>query len=343
MVQTTDFARLLSRFFGFYLVNQRGASPGTLATYRQSFSAFLGFLSVDKGRRILELTMKDFSYQNVTEFLDWVENNGGSGSTRNLRLAVLRSFASFVVHDMPDFMEECQKVLSIRYKKTQTGEMVYLKAEGMNVLLLQPDTRTQSGRRDYLMLSMFYSTGMRVSELIALTPSDISFSAPKTIRVLGKGNKVRLVPLVKYLEKPLRTYMEEHNLFSPEKRNSPMFRNHSGGTFSRQGVFLMVKKYAEKARKLMPDLIPQGIGCHTLRHSTAMGLVNSGVDLIYIRDLLGHSSVQTTEIYARSDTEAKRKAIESSAVALVPVEQPVWETDKSIMDWLKTMTTDNLM
>lgn len=344
MQKVTDFAKLLSRYFNTYLVNQRNASPGTILTYRQAFVQFIEFMDDSKNTKPEKILLIDFSRENILLFLDWLEREKKSSiSTRNLRLAVMRSFASFLKFDHPDHLEECMLILSIRFKKTTTGEMVYLKSEGMKLLLEQPDQKTVVGRRDFLILTLFYTTGIRVSELISIRVRDISLETPKVLKVLGKGRKIRFVPLLKQVVLPLKLYLKEHKLTEPQSLDDFLFRNHLKTPFTRQGIFHVVTKYVKIARAKNPSLIPKGIGCHSIRHSTAMELVNSGVDLIYIRDLLGHVSVQTTEIYGKADTTARRKAIETSSLGLVPAEEAKWESDSSIMEWLKGLTSPNIM
>ncbi len=343
-ISSTDFSKLLSRYFSVYLISQRGCSPVTIATYRKVFSFFLTFMEETRGKSPEMVLMRDFTRETVTDFLDWIEKEKGcTENTRNHRLAVLRSFASFVKYDSPEHLDECLKILSINFKKVEQGEISYLKADGMKLLLKQPDRTTPSGRRDHLMLSVMYSTGIRVSELIGIRVKDISLENPKSLKIFGKGSKVRFVPLIKQVVPFLKSYMKENKLDLPENCNEFLFKNHSNTQFTRQGVFFMVRKYAAMAREKDPTVIPEGIGCHSLRHSAAMSLVNSKVDLIYVRDLLGHSSVQTTEIYARADSEARRVAIESAAQDFVPKETAVWEKDKSVMDWLMEVTGNNIM
>ena len=343
-MKTTDFARELHRYFRLYLPNERGCSSQTLYSYQQAFSQFLVYMNEEKGIKPEKMQMKHFSMVNVNGFLNWLEDtNRCSVSTRNHRLAVIRSFASFVKYDCPSHLEDCTQILSIKFKRDIQGKIVYLKPEGIKLILDQTDRTTLAGRRDYLMISLFFSVGLRVSEIIGLRARDISFSTPKTITVLGKGNKIRMVPMMNQIEKPLKEYFDETGLSLPERMNEFVFISHLNRQMTRQGVFYIVRKYAQMARLMDPALIPEGVGCHSLRHSAAMAYVNSGVDMIYIRDLLGHVSIQTTEIYARADSEAKRKAIESTALDYIPKEEAVWENDKSIMNFIKSLSGSNIM
>lgn len=344
MSNPTDFARLLNKYFNVYLVNQRGSSPQTIVSYRQVFAQFLQFMKEKKKKVPSSIFMSDFSHDTVSRFLDWIEiEKNCSANTRNHRLAVLRSFASFVEYEYPSHLDECLKILSIKFKKIEQGEISYLKPDAVKLLLEEPDRSTKLGRRDYLMFSLLYSTGIRVSELIGIKVKDISLSEPRSLKVYGKGSKIRYVPLVKNVVPSLRAYIKENDLNLPERYDDFLFKNRMNSQLTRQGVFYIVQKYADKARKKNPAMFPDDIGVHTFRHSAAMSLVNSSVDLIYIRDLLGHTSVETTEIYARADTEAKRVAIENAAKDFVPKEEPVWKKDKDMIDWLNELTGTNIM
>lgn len=340
----TDFAWLLNKYFRTYLTNQRGASSGTITSYRHAFRYFLEFMASEKKLIPEMVEMKDFCRNNVSDYLAWQDRcKGCSSSTRNQRLAVMRSFATFVKFERPELLSECMQVLSLRFKKGPPVEIAYMKKAAMKLLLEQPDRNTRKGRRDHLMLSLFYTTGIRVSELTNIRVKDISLVEPKTVKVLGKGNKIRYVPLVKQVLVPLRAYLKEHSRNGPERLDEFLFLNHLGTQFTRQGVFQVVNNYVSQAREIDRSLFPDKVGCHTIRHSLAMELVNSGVDLIYIRDLLGHVSVQTTELYAKAETSTRRKAIESAASALVPEEEPKWEDDRTIIAWLNSLTSGNIM
>ena len=344
MSHPSDFAKLLNRYFNVYLINQRGSSPQTIISYRQVFAQFLQFMKEKKKKVPSAILMNDFSYDTVSSFLDWLEKEKNcSANTRNHRLAVLRSFASFVEYEYPSHLDECLKILSIQFKKVEQGEITYLKPDAMKLLLEEPDKTTSLGRRDHLMFSLLYSTGIRVSELTGIRVKDISLSEPKSLTIHGKGSKIRYVPLLKNVIPALKAYIKENRLDLPENCNELLFKNRMNSQLTRQGVFYIVQKYVDKARAKNPTMFPDDIGVHTFRHSTAMSLVNSNVDLIYIRDLLGHTSVETTEIYARSDTETKRAAIEKAAKDFVPKEEPSWKKNKDMSDWLSEITGANVM
>ena len=226
--------------------------------------------------------------------------------------------------------------MSIKLKKTKHTAINYLTTEGIKLLLEQPDLTSEKGRRDLALLSLMYDTGSRVQEIIDLTPSVIRLDKPSTIQITGKGNKTRIVPLLENQVKILKSYLNEHRLLTPPLRMHPLFSNSRQEKLTRPGVTHILLKYAEKARLNKPELIPDKLSCHSLRHSKAMHLLQAGVNLVYIRDILGHVSVQTTEIYARADSRQKREAIEKAYADVMPKENPIWENNNNLLGWLKS-------
>jgi len=277
-------------------------------------------------------------------FLLWLEEyRKVSPATRNQRLAAFRCFAAFLKYERPEYIETATQIQGIKPKKSRMKDISYLKPEGIKLLISQIDTTTTSSRRDYTMIYVMYTTGVRVSELISIRGCDISLSNPKTIIIHGKGRKVRHVPIVKQTVPILERYLKENKCLLPQKLDEYIFLNHSGEMFTRQGVNYMISKYAQMARTADPSLIPQDCSPHKIRHSSAMALVEEGVDLIIIRDLLGHSSVQTTEIYAKASAARQRRAIEAASKAIVPEEDALWENSISIKDWLKGLSAQKVM
>jgi site-specific recombinase XerD len=241
-----------------------------------------------------------------------------------------------VQYQNPDNLYEYQNIMSIKLKKTKHAAINYLTPEGIKLLLEQPDCASEKGRRDLALLSLMYDTGSRVQEIIDLTPGAIRLDKPYTIKIMGKGNKTRIVPLLENQVKILKCYLNEHCLLTPQLRMQPLFSNSRQEKLTRPGVTHILLKYADKARENKPELIPNKLSCHSLRHSKAMHLLQAGVNLVYIRDILGHVSVQTTEIYARADSRQKREAIEKAYVNLTPKQNPIWENNNNLLGWLKS-------
>ncbi len=341
MTTTTDFAKHLSRFLSEYLPYERNTSPNTIASYRDAFLQFIDYMKNDKGISIDRLGLKHLTRSNVLGYLKWIlEVRKCSPATRNYRLAAIHSFCWYLQYAVIEMMEQWQKILTIKAMRTEGAMLSYLSVEGVKLLLAQPDTTTRNGRRHLAILSLMYDTGARVQEMAGLTVDSVRVShEPYTIRLYGKGRKARIVPLVKKQVGILREYMEEHHLDDSNKGTSPLFFNNRHEKLTREGISYILATYANMARKESPGLIPERISCHSLRHSRAMHLLQAGVNLVYIRDLLGHVSIQTTDIYARADSKAKREALEKAYADLVPNRDSdrEWEKSKDLRDWLRDL------
>jgi site-specific recombinase XerD len=240
------------------------------------------------------------------------------------------------MYEFPDNLAEFQNILGIPIKKAPQKEVSYLKSDGVKLLLEQIDTSTRNGLRDFAMLTLMYTTGIRVSEIIGIKVKNVSLSQPPTLLVHGKGQKSRYVPLTEHAVRALRQHIEFRRLDEERYLGNWLFVNHMGEPFRRQGINYIVGKYFDMAKEKRGDIVPNKFSPHGMRHSAAMGLVESGVDLIYIRDLLGHTSVTTTEVYAKADAAKRRAAIESASKEIVPSEMAQWEQNCNLKDWLKT-------
>ena len=335
-MKPTDFAKYLSEFISRYLPNEKGASANTIAAYRDTFVLLLRFMRDSKGLNVEKLTFAKIQRTTIVEFLDWIQQQRGCGNTtRNARLAAIHSFYRYVQYEHPALLDECQKILAIKFKNSPKDNLNYLTVEGIKLLLRQPDTTTAKGRRNLALLSLIYDTGARVQEVIDLTPASLRLDKPPTIKIVGKGNKARLVPMLDAQVELLRNYLTEHRLDQPAANRYPLFCNSRKEKLTRAGVNYIIHKYCQKARAENPAIVPDKITCHSLRHSKAMHLLQAGVNLVYIRDILGHVSVQTTEVYARVDSKHKRTALEKAYVNVNPDEEPLWTQNDGLITWLK--------
>lgn len=336
-MKTTDFAQHISFFLSQHLPNQKGVSRNTINSYRDTFVLFLRFAEQTKKIARNRLTIKMMTREIVIEFLDWLQNTRkSSNATRNTRLAAIHSFFDYLQYENLENIYECQRIKAIKYKRQENKSINYLSIDGIKLLLKQPDTTTSKGKRDLALLSLMYDSGVRVQEVIDLTPSAINIQKQSTIRVIGKGNKTRLIPLLNAQVKNLVSYLIEFGLSKPQAGEYPLFNNGRNEKLTRAGVSFILKKYATMARNENPMLMPETISPHSLRHSKAMHLLQAGVPLIYIRDILGHVSVQTTEIYARIDTKHKFEIMQNAYVDIVPNEEnPKWQNN-DILTWLKS-------
>lgn len=282
-----DFAKHVTGFFSNYLSAERGVSPNTMRSYGASFASFLDFMKEKKGTTAERLTLDHMNRKNVLEFLDWIQSGGCSVSTRNQRLAALHAFCKYMQYENVGRLQQWQEVMSIKIKKTIKGTMNYLTLDGMKHLLSVIPTNTRRGRRNLALLSTLYETGARVQELIGLRPVDISLNQPCHAVLFGKGRKKRIVPLQDAHVGLLKSYMEENRLLEEHVNQRPLFQNDRGGKLTGAGITYILKNYASIARGTSSDLIPEKISPHSLRHSKAMHLLQAGLNLVYIRDILG--------------------------------------------------------
>jgi site-specific recombinase XerD len=275
----------------------------------------------------------------VTSFLSWLESERNcSISTRNQRLTAIHSFCRFMqLEDVPR-LHQYQQIISVPKKKGKKGTINYMSPEGIKLILEQPDVQKMAGRRDMVLLSLMYDTGSRVQEMADLTVGDIRIEMPSTVKITGKGNKTRIVPLMEPTAVLVKNYISDFGLSTPAKHSHPLFPNRSGAKFTRAGIKYILDKYVESARTERPSLLPDTISPHSFRHSKAMHLLHAGVNLVYIRDILGHADLKTTEIYARIDGEMKRKALEEAFTNNIPSDDvPLWQQDGDLLNWLQSL------
>lgn len=339
-METTDFAKHLTHFLVKYLAGERNASPNTVRSYRDAFVQLIYFMKKEKNVEARNLTLGALTKEVVLDFLDWVQRERKCGdATRNCRLAAIHSFFGYLQYECPEQIYHWQRVLSIKIRKHRKKNIDYLTLDGIKLIFAQIDTGHLAGRRNLAMLALIYDCGARVQEAIDLTPSSIRLEEPYVIKLSGKGRKERIVPLQAEQVALLRGYMQENGMLEQNKNRHPLFFNRWGGKLTRPGVAYILKTYADMARKVDPALIPERVGCHVLRHSKAMHLLQAGVNLVYIRDLLGHVSIQTTEVYARADSKQKREALEKAYVDLKPEKagENQWENNANLLEWLQKL------
>lgn len=337
-MKPTDFAVLLTRYLGQYLPAQRNMSRQTIQSYRDTFKLLLRFCQTQFGWSPENMTLAEIDRACIESFLDWIETvRHCSVTTRNQRLAALKSFFRWISYEAPEHLAATQRVLGIAWKKTGRPGMVYLTVNAVQALLAQPDRTTSAGRRDATLLALLYDTGARVQELVDLRVRDVRMESPAVVTLTGKGRKKRSVPLMMATANLVAAYLEERHLTRPECMDHPLFYNRQRQALTRWGVTYVLQKYVTQAKVQAPAVFPEVVSPHLLRHSKAMHLLQAGVNLIYIRDLLGHSDVTTTEIYARADAEMKRRALESTRIPGVDVVPGSWTSDAGLMEWLTSL------
>lgn len=301
---------LLQRFFLEYMMQQRNASPRTIAAYRDTFRLLLGFAERTLGMRPAALTLENLSASFVLEFLIYLEKERRNTiRTRNARFAAIRSFMHYVSLNVPTALSITQPVLAIPMKRFERPLVGFLSREEIEALLTAPDPHTWSGQRDRVMFATLYNTGARVSELTGLRVDDLSHAPAASIRIHGKGRKERCVPLWRNTAKQLDHWIG-HQSLGPE---SPLFPNRAGGQLTRTSVSDRLKGAVTVAAVHLPELAKRRVHPHLIRHSTAMHLLQSGVDITVIALWLGHESPATTHTYIEADLEMKQRAMQALA------------------------------
>ena len=332
----TDFAKYLSNFLGLHLPGMRNLSFNTICSYRDTYRLLLVYCSSNCGIKVERLSLAQLTEDLVLGFLDWVQKERHCGiATRNQRLAAIHALFRYIQIEAPENMARSQKILAIPLKKNLKPSVRYLTPEAVRQILEQPNRNTVEGRRDLSILGLLYDTGARVQELVDLAVRDVRLDKPPIITLTGKGRKTRHVPLMSNTAELMARYMKENDLFH-KSHDSCLFVNRQGTKFNRAGIAYILAKYASQARKDYAE-IPEGITPHIFRHSKAMHLLQSGVPLVYIRDLLGHADIGTTDIYARANTEMKRKALELAYPEMNSIALPDWNFDHNLLDWLNQL------
>jgi len=338
-MKQTDFAKTLARYLTNFLPGQRNVSPNTIKSYRDTFKQYLIFMQEEQRIKPERISFASITVLSIKDFLQWLETfKNVRISTRNQRLAAIHSFFRYAQTENPEILFESQKILGIPFKRKQQQTIRHLSMNQLAYLLEQPNASTKRGRRDLALMAVLYDAGARVQELIDLKVCEVRLAQPATITLTGKGNKKRNVPIMSKTRNLLEGYMDENHLFENGRQQSPLFHNSRYHAFTRPGITYILDKYFKQAKlSRIDEVFPDKLHPHMLRHSKALHLLESGVNLIYIRDLLGHVSVTTTEIYLKFDTELKRKVLEAAYPQVMSRDAPSWEGNTNILQWLQDL------
>jgi len=330
----TDFAYSLTRYLSHYLPGLRNLSPNTVLAYRDMFKLMIRFAEVERKISPEKLTLSAIDAVFVEDFLAWLEATQGSSiATRNQRLAAIHAFFQYLQREKPEMMVQCQQIIAIKMKKTSKPTVNYLKVDIIKQLLAVPDTNDKFGFRDSVLLGLLYDTGSRVSEIIELRPLDLHLKTPASVSVTGKGRKTRQCPISLTLAENITAYLEVWGLTASERAGSPLFVNHKGEKISRAGVTYILKKYMRAIKDAPPKVSP-----HVLRHSKAVHLLEAGVNLVYIRDQLGHEKITSTQVYLKTNPEMRRAAFAKAARTLPEQEKsPAWIADNNLLNYLNSL------
>ena len=331
----TDIGTSIHGFFEHHLVSQRGLSGHTVLAYRDAWKLLLQFACGDHKKNPTDLTLEDISADTVRRFLEYLESERNNGvRTRNNRLAAIHAFFHYLATTDPRLLAQCQSILAIPFKRGAARVPEYLEREEVLKIFSEISTHTLLGQRDDALLPLLYNTGMRAHELVSLDVTHLRFSRPYYVRIYGKGKKERTCPLWTETVKAIKLYLERRSVGLDDA--GPLFVNAEGNRLSRFGLRYIVAHRVAEAAKICPSLLTRKVTPHTWRHTTAMHLLQSNVDLSMIRSWLGHASIETTHSYVEIDLEMKRKTLQS-AEKLLPAKGKrgaSWQRDQDILSWL---------
>ncbi len=306
MTPAASLPALVESFFTRRLMQQRCASPHTIGSYRDTFRLLLRFAQARIGKAPSELAFEQIDAPLIAAFLDDLEQSRSIGArTRNLRLTAIRSFFRYAAFEAPACSAQIQRVLAIPSQRFTRAQIGFLTRAEVQALLAAPDQHTWSGRRDHTLLLVAVQTGLRLSELTGAQRNAVILGTGAHIRVLGKGRKERATPLTKQTAAVLRAWLRE----IPDADDAILFPSARGDRMSGDGVQYLLTKHVATAGKTYPALLRKRVTPHVLRHTTAMELLQAGVDRAVIALWLGHESVETTQIYLDANLALKEQAL----------------------------------
>jgi len=334
--QATTLATALHGFFTDYLPQQRALSPHTLYSYRDSLKLLLQFVAGKKSDPS-QLIVEQLTVEQLTAFLQYLEaGRKNATATRNVRLSAIHSFMRYLGIHHPEYLSQTQRLLSVPFKRTTTREIKHLEFAEIQTLLQSIDLTSTAGHRDFVLLSFMFNTGARVSEVVGLQACDLRLTLPASVLLRGKGRKERVCPLWPETARALRTHLETQGTGLHETRS--VFLNHRDQPLTRFGVGIILQKQLRRATEKLPAMKGKRLHPHSLRHSTAVHLLRSGVDLSTIANWLGHVSVNTTNKYLTLDLEAKRVALAKAKPILARHHRcGGWRTNHDLIKWLDSL------
>lgn len=296
----------ITTYFSEYLPNVIGASQRTINSYKDTFVILLEYLQKRHKININKMDIDIIDYKKIEQFLEYLEiERNNSTSTRNQRLSAIASFYKYLQKRELEVFELCSNILNIPKKRTETKVMSYFSVDEIKLLINKPKTETKYGFRDYIILLFMYETACRAQEISDLQHKQL-FLKDNYVVLIGKGNKERRIPITNELSNLLAKYM---NIFKIKSEDCYVFQNACNNKLTTKGIEYILLKYVRECKEKYCDKFRGNYSNHSVRHTRAMHLLESGVNLIYIRDILGHASVTTTEIYAKTNPKVKEQQI----------------------------------
>jgi site-specific recombinase XerD len=334
----TTLGSLLYHFLLDYLPQQKGLRPSTVSSYRDTLRLLLVAVATDARQGVSDLQLEQLTFARVLDFLRDLEQCRHNGiSTRNQRLAALHTFFEYIGRQVPEMLHVSEKVSAIPIKRVAPPEMCFMSREEVQRLFEQLPDRGRYALRDRALLLFLYNTGARVQEVSDLRLVHLTLAAPASVRLHGKGGKWRSCPLWEESVRALRALIDQQRIVGPE---APVFSSANGQALTRYGIYKRVRKYAAgiEDNKSVPR--PRRITPHVFRHSTAVHLLEAGVEVNVIRGWLGHVSLDTTNRYAEITLRMKEEALklcEPDEGIGSQRSQPSWQKDDALMHWLSSL------
>lgn len=323
----------ITNYFSEYLPNVIGARKRTINSYRDTFVILLEYLQKEYKININKMNIDIIEYKKIEKFLDYLENErNNSVSTRNQRFAAISSFYKYLQKRELAVFDLCSDILTIPKKKAETKVMSYFSVDEIKLLINKPDTKTKYGFRNYLILLFMYETACRAQEISDLQRKQL-FLEDNYVVLIGKGNKNRRIPITKELSTLLTRYI---NIFKNESEDCYVFKNACNQKITTKGIEYILTKYVKECKEKYRDKFKNNYTNHSMRHTRAMHLLEAGVNLIYIRDILGHSSVTTTEIYAKTNPKIKEQQILQHSQNLQVKQRYSQKQKQDLINFLKT-------
>ena len=302
-----SFPTLLQRFFVDHLRQQRAVSPCTVAAYRATFKLLLAFAEKRIGKSPTDITLPDLNADLILAFLDHLERErANSVRSRNARLSAIRVFLKYAAHEDLTALAVIERSLAVPQKRHDKPVLGYLTRPEVHAIINAPDPKTWAGRRDRALFAFLYNTGARVSEAINLQVGSVILETAPVVHLHGKGRKRRSVPLWNETARSLKRWGQD---LRDRRADAYLFPNSSGGRLSRSSVRQRLDLAVNAAGRDVPSVMAKAISPHTFRHTTAMHLLQSGIDLTVIALWLGHEDTSTTSIYMEADIAMKEEAL----------------------------------
>ena len=339
-MNSSTLGSILTSFFDNHLRLQKGLRPNTITSYADAMRLLLQFAAATRKKKVIQLGLDDFDTGIVYQFLNSLEEGRSNAiPSRNQRLAVIRTFFTYVGQQFPERLEQARKIATIPRKRTAPPETIFMERDEIEAILSSLPTSGRHALRDRTLLVFLYNTGARVQEAADVRADNVQFNPNPRVHLHGKGEKWRICPLWEETATLLRGLIAKHGVNGAP--NSPVFTNATGAALTRFGIYKIIRRCTKQIVKKRSDGQTKLISPHVWRHSTAVHLLEAGVEVNVIRAWLGHASLETTNRYAEITLRTKTAALDKCVLPTITDERiprrPSWHTDASLLEWLKSL------